>query len=88
MIAAILTCLQCVAQPAGSQENGAGSAVRPFEAQLAAARDRRSIGLYDARFHSTNWCGSTGHKINQFKQKTQGHAIARRGRAALTQQVL
>ncbi|CAL8465534.1 g5070 [Coccomyxa elongata] len=39
-------------QPVAGQQNGS---VRPFEAQLAAARDRRSIGLYDARFHSTNW---------------------------------
>lgn len=51
--------MQHVTQLAAGQGNGAGgSAVRPFEAQLAAARDRRSIGLYDARFHSTNWCVS------------------------------
>lgn len=43
---------------------GARSApVRPFEAQLAAAGDRRSLGLYDARFHSTNWCASFFERI-------------------------
>jgi hypothetical protein len=45
--------------------------VRPFDAQLAAASDRRSLGMYDARFHSANWCvllhaGTTG-----------GHAVGR-----------
>lgn len=29
-------------------------AVRPLEAQLAALGDRRYLGMYDARFHSTN----------------------------------
>ena len=29
-------------------------ALRPLEAQLAALGDRRYLGMYDARFHSTN----------------------------------
>ena len=32
--------------------------LRPFDAQLAAVGDRRAIGMYDARFHSTNWCAA------------------------------
>ena len=30
--------------------------VRPLDAQLAAIGDRRYLGMYDARFHSTNKC--------------------------------
>jgi hypothetical protein len=29
--------------------------VRPFDAQRAAYTDRRLLGMYDARFHSTCW---------------------------------
>ena len=36
------------------KQNGAARQLRPFDAQLQMA-DRRSIGLYDARFHSTSW---------------------------------
>jgi hypothetical protein len=52
-----ITCSAAV-QPAtdGRQSGAAARGLRPFDAQLAAARDRRSIGLYDARFHSTSWC--------------------------------
>lgn len=31
-----------------------GPEVRPLHAQLAAIGDRRMLGMYDARFHSTN----------------------------------
>lgn len=37
-----------------AKQNGAGRPLRPFDAQLQMS-DRRSIGLYDARFHSTSW---------------------------------
>jgi len=29
--------------------------VRPYDAQRAAISDRRHLGMYDARFHSTHW---------------------------------
>ena len=37
-----------------AKQNGAGRKLRPFDAQLQVG-DRRGIGLYDARFHSTSW---------------------------------
>lgn len=37
-----------------AKQNGAGRQLRPFDAQLQVG-DRRGIGLYDARFHSTSW---------------------------------
>ena len=52
-----ITCSAAVQPATDVRQNGAaGRGLRPFDAQLAAARDRRSIGLYDARFHSTSWC--------------------------------
>lgn len=42
--------------------------VRPFDAQRAAYTDRRLLGMYDARFHSTHWCAlvssPSGNSVN------------------------
>ena len=46
--------LQQSAVAGESKQNGAGRSMKPFDAQLQVG-DRRSIGLYDARFHSTSW---------------------------------
>lgn len=53
-----------VADQARLTANGVGASlygssngiVRPFDAQRAAIGDRRYLGMYDARFHSTHWC--------------------------------
>lgn len=44
----------------GASLNGSSNGiVRPFDAQRAAIGDRRYLGMYDARFHSTHWCVAT-----------------------------
>ena len=57
--------------------------LRPFDAQLAAAGDRRAIGMYDARFHSTNWCARAGWRCpagsacpsgGEIRSRRGGHA--------------
>lgn len=30
--------------------------LRPLDAQSRAIGDRRGVGMYDARYHSTSWC--------------------------------
>ena len=41
----------------GVSLNGSSNGVvRPYDAQRAAIGDRRYLGMYDARFHSTHWC--------------------------------
>ena len=46
--------LQQSAVAGEAKQNGAARPLKPFDAQLQIG-DRRSIGLYDARFHSTSW---------------------------------
>ena len=46
----------------GSGLGAANGVVRPFDAQREAIGDRRYLGMYDARFHSTHRCAQAALK--------------------------
>ena len=61
----------------GAQATGV---VRPFDAQRAAIGDRRYLGMYDARFHSTHWCaGAPAASVCRAMSALWAKRQARRG---------